>query len=400
MDRRMELLQVTGSQGKYECTCGNSHATTVRGMKDNDIRNVLLLLENKKWMVTLIEKIDSLLLSMGNSPELSSIINNFKMDTCIIMKAKSFFNILDGFKQLVNSTSFQMDKTKICVIPYSFHAQDLEVSPHTKVKVNLGENSSVLVIRATTNFVVPPFQLVKKYMRLHLKFDSTISFEGQVNDYLYTTSLYQVTSAYSFYDLIVLNTSENLITVDTSMILATINFQSPKPTHYTDQLLFMSTDMHSLLAYASTNEEILNQLNKSMYMQSVEMYMDKLCNPPKSQDPSIIGSLVTTYLNNSNLPSSNNLSLFVNRIDHNGKLHKKSKIPLLQKSNAPDAVDITAAQKSFLNKCLLQQMHWSHLQQVSDRFLATSQSEDETYRKKIEEILAGRKVTNFEIHNK
>ena len=119
-------------------------------------------------------------------------------------------------------------------------------------------------------------------MRLHLKFDSTISFEGQGNDYLYTTSLYQVTGAYSFYDLIVLNTSENLITVNTSTILATINFQSPTTTHYTDQLLFMSTDMHSLLAYASTNKEILNQLNKSMYMQSVEMYMDKLCNPPKS----------------------------------------------------------------------------------------------------------------------
>ena len=45
-------------------------------------------------------------------------------------------------------------------------------------------------------------------------------------------------------------------------------------------------------------------------------------------------------------------------------------------------------------------MHWSHLQQVSDRFLATSQSEDETFRNKIEDILAGRKVTNFEIHNK
>ena len=122
------------------------------------------------------------------------------MDNCIILKAKSFFIILDGFKQLVNSTSFQMDKTKICVVPYSFHAQDLEVSSHTKVKVNLGENSSVLLIKSTTNFIVPPFQLVKKYMRLHLKFDSTISFEGRVNYYLYTTSLYQVTGAYSFYD--------------------------------------------------------------------------------------------------------------------------------------------------------------------------------------------------------
>ena len=91
-------------------------------------------------------------------------------------------------------------------------------------RTKLGENSSVMVIKAITNFVIPPFQSVKKYMRLHFKFDSTISFEGQVNDYLYTTSLYQVTSAYSFYDLIILNTSEKLITVDTSMILATINF--------------------------------------------------------------------------------------------------------------------------------------------------------------------------------
>ena len=145
----------------------------------------------------------------------------------------------------------------------------------------------------------------------------------------------------------------------------------------------MSTDMHSLLAYASTNEDILNQLNKSMYMQSVEMYMDKLCNPPKSQDPSIINNMVSTYMSNSDLPPNNNLSLFVNRISHDGKLHKKSKIPSLQQIEAQDAIDATAAQKSFLNKCLLQQMHWSHLQTISDRFLATSQSEDETYRKKI-----------------
>ena len=43
-------------------------------------------------------------------------------------------------------------------------------------------------------------------------------------------------------------------------------------------------------------------------------------------------------------------------------------------------------------------MHWSHLQSISDRFLATSQSEDIEYQKKIEDILSGRKITNFEIH--
>ena len=151
----------------------------------------------------------------------------------------------------------------------------------------------------------------------------------------------------------------------------------------------MSTDLHSLLAYASTSEEILNQLNKSMYMQSVKMYMDKLCNPPKSQDPSIMNSLISTYLDNSNSPPPKDLSLFVNRISSNGKLHKKSKIPLLQHNHDPQALDVTAAQKLFLNKCLLQKMHWSHLQQVSDRFLATSQSEDEMFRNKIEDILDG-----------
>ena len=81
--------------------------------------------------------------------------------------------------------------------------------------------------------------------------------------------------------------------------------------------------------------------------------------------------------------------MFVNRISSNGKLHKKSKIPLLQHNRDPQALDVTAAQKSFLNKCLLQQMHWSHLQQVSDRFLATSQSEDETFQYEIEDILDG-----------
>ena len=237
-------------------------------------------------------------------------------------------------------------------------------------------------------------------MRLHFKFNSTISFEGQVNDYLYTTSLYQVTGAYSIYDLMILNTSENLITIDTSMVLATINFQSPIPTPYTDQLIFMSTDLHSLLAYASTSEEILNQQNKSMYMQSIEMYMKKLCNPPKSQNPSVVNSLISTYFNNSTSPPMKDLSLFVNRIAHNGKLHKKSKVPFQHSNHESDELDVTAAQKSFLNKCLLQQLHWSHLQQVTDRFLATSQSEDESFRNKIEDILAGRKVTNYEIHNK
>ena len=88
-------------------------------------------------------------------------------------------------------------------------------------------------------------------MRLHPKFDNTISFEGQVNDYLYTTSLYQVTSAYSFYDLMVLNFRK-------------FNYSR-----------YMSTDMNSLLAYASTSEEILNQLNKSMYS-----HRQKTCDPP------------------------------------------------------------------------------------------------------------------------
>ena len=126
-----------------------------------------------------------------------------------------------------------------------------------------------------------------------------------------------------------------------------------------------------------------------MYMQSVEIYMEKLCNSPKSQDPSIVSNMVTTYLSNSDLPPSKDLSLFVSRIAHNGKLHKKRKIPLLQNSNNLDAVDVTAAQKSFLNKVLLTQMHWSHLQQVSDRFLAMSQSEDETFQNEIEDFLAG-----------
>ena len=113
----------------------------------------------------LIEKIDSLLLSLGDNNELSSVLDEFIKETCIIIKAKSFFKILDGFKKLINSSSFQMDKTKICVIPYSFHAQDLEVSPLTKVNVKRGENCSVMVIKATKNFIIPPFQLVKKYMR-------------------------------------------------------------------------------------------------------------------------------------------------------------------------------------------------------------------------------------------
>ena len=71
--------------------------------------------------------------------------------------------------------------------------------------------------------------------------------------------------------------------------------------NYTDQILFMSTDMHKLLAYASTQEDILNQSNKSMYMQSVETYKKILSNPPKEQDPNIISSLVSTCVSNYNL---------------------------------------------------------------------------------------------------
>ena len=118
-------------------------------MSDNDLRNVLLLLDSRNWMITLIEKIYSLLLSMGTNSHLSSIITKFTENTCLIFKDKSFFEILDGFKQLVSSTSFQMEDTKICIIPYSFHSQDLEISSFTTVKVELGENSTVLVINST-----------------------------------------------------------------------------------------------------------------------------------------------------------------------------------------------------------------------------------------------------------
>ena len=115
-----------------------------------------------------MEKINALLVSLEDNNELSNIIDKFQKEKCIITKANSFFTILDSFKKLLNSSSFRMDKTKICVIPYSFHSRDLEVSPLTKVTVKLGENSSVMVIKATTNFVIHPFQLVKKYMILHL----------------------------------------------------------------------------------------------------------------------------------------------------------------------------------------------------------------------------------------
>ena len=130
---------MTGSQGKYKCTCGHPHATIVDSMSNNDTRNVILLLDNKQWMTTLMEKINALLVSLEDNNELSTVIDKFQKDMCIITKAKSFFNILDGFKKLLNSSSFQMDKTKICVIPYSFHARDLEVSPLTKVNVKLGK---------------------------------------------------------------------------------------------------------------------------------------------------------------------------------------------------------------------------------------------------------------------
>ena len=198
--------------------------------------------------------------------------------------------------------------------------------------------------------------------------------------------------------MLVLNTLEDLVTIDTSTVLATIVFHSLIPKNYTDQILFMSTDMHNLLAYASTQEDIINQSNKSMYIQSVETYMKKLSNPPKEHDPTIVNSMISTCASNYDMPSDTELSLFVNRITPNGKLRKKVKATTNPVDITIDTVDMTEAQKSFLNKCLLQQMHWSHLQAISDKFLATSQSEDETYRQIIEDILAGHKVKTYKMH--
>ena len=41
-------------------------------------------------MITLIEKIDSLLVSLGDNNELSTVIDKFQKDTYVITKAKSF----------------------------------------------------------------------------------------------------------------------------------------------------------------------------------------------------------------------------------------------------------------------------------------------------------------------
>ena len=43
-------------------------------------------------------------------------------------------------------------------------------------------------------------------------------------------------------------------------------------------------------------------------------------------------------------------------------------------------------------------MHWAHIQLVSDRFLATSQAEDDQYCKINEQLLAGCKVKGLELH--
>ena len=129
---------------------------------ENEIRNTCLILEHKTWMTTLIDKIGSLLHSISDNSDLSNLIDNFKTETYTVMQAKLFFTILDGLKTLVNSPSFQMGSIKICIIPYSFHSMDLTITPSTKTITEIGENSSVLVIKPTTNFVVPPFQSVMK----------------------------------------------------------------------------------------------------------------------------------------------------------------------------------------------------------------------------------------------
>ena len=155
---------------------------------------------------------------------------------------------------------------------------------------------------------------------MHIKHYGVIIYKGQVTEDLYTTSPYQVSEAFSFYDMLIMNTSET-----ESVVLATIVFGTHIPKQYTDEILFLPTSRHDLLANASTSEEIINQTNKTMFLQSVENYMKKLTTQPPTNDPTLISNMISLCADKFKMPSNQSLTLFVNRISPDGKLQKKNK---------------------------------------------------------------------------
>ena len=126
-----------------------------------------------------------------------------------------------------------------------------------------------------------------------------------------------------------------------------------------------------------------------MFLQSVENYMKKLTTQPPTNDPTLISNMISLCADKFKMPSHKSLTLFVNRISPVGKPQKKNKSKKVMVSQssprggareAQNKGGATEAQKLFINKCLPQQMHWSHLQATTDKCLATSQAEDEKYR--------------------
>ena len=167
---KTDFIESLGPRGHNKCACNKSHTELVLTLADTDLRNAALLLENRTWMSQLVDKINLLLQTMDTDPDFSLLIRNIKTENCRLLQATLFFGILDRLRTCIMSASFKMGTCKIDIVHFSFDSFDMSIVPTTKLHMELRNNLSVLVITPTTNFVVPPFQVIKRYFRLHIKY--------------------------------------------------------------------------------------------------------------------------------------------------------------------------------------------------------------------------------------
>ena len=124
--------------------------------------------------------------------------------------------------------------------------------------------------------------------------------------------------------MLIMNTSEKMVTVDENTLLATTAFGTHIPKKYTDDISFLPTSRHNLFSNSSTPKEIIHQTNKTMNFQSVENYIKNLTNPTIDTSHEKVSNMISLCAHKYEVPSRQSLTLFVNRISPNGKLIRKT----------------------------------------------------------------------------
>ena len=96
-------------------------------MKDMDLCNAALLLDDIAWVKTPVSKIKSLLESMDLEPGLYQLIAIFIATDCQLIKSKMFFDILNKFQIQTLTPKFQSQLMKLTMIHYAFDSIDMLV---------------------------------------------------------------------------------------------------------------------------------------------------------------------------------------------------------------------------------------------------------------------------------